>query len=81
MHYMTKKDKLTGKEYTISFVDPRIVFRKEKLLELPYAEQDKIVKQEKNDFNKSDNFLEFHDDRIFEAHETEYTKIVRSIRF
>ena len=81
MHYMTKTDKLTKRQYTISLVDPRIVFRKEKLLKLPYSEQDRIVKQEKMKFNEKDNFLESHDNQIFEAYETEYVKIVRSIRF
>lgn len=81
MHYMTKTDKLTKRQYTISLVDPRIVFRKEKLLKLPYSEQDRIVKQEKMEFDKNDCFLESHDDQIFETRETQYTKIVRAIRF
>ena len=78
--YITKKDKLTGKKYNISLVDPRIIFKKEKILELSYPEQEKIIESEKEKFNKSDNFLETHDNQIFEAYETEYLKIIRAIR-
>lgn len=76
---MQSKKDIFGREYRITNTEPRIVFEKEKLKALPEEEKRKVIEEEKRVFEERVNYIEYHDDYMFEAYETEYTKIVRKV--
>ena len=76
---MRRKKDVFGREYGVLSTEPRVVFEKDRMRELSEEERKRIIEEDKQSFEERVNYIEYHDDYMFEAYETEYTKIVRKV--